>query len=272
MTDQSSEKPYISVSRMESYSRCPEAFRRRYIEVEKIPPAIAMAKGSAVHRGAEVNFRQKIETHTDLATGDIIDAAAADFDKRSADLSLSADEQSRGKGVVIGEALDSVVSMAEVHAREQAPDYQPVLVEERIEVELPGSPVNLLGVIDLADDRRRVVDLKTANRKKPESDAHESVQLTAYAAAYHAITGEESAEQRLDCIVETKTKTSRQVITTHRSVGDYVALAARINAIQAAIDAGSFPPTSPMNWVCSDRFCGYHSTCVFVNGSRRQND
>ena len=262
------------MSRMESYSRCPEAFRRSYIEGEKKPPAVAMIKGSAFHQGAETNFSQKIESHTDLPAADIIAAAAADFDARSQnDLYLDEDQRSRGKTVVVGEAMDSVVRMAEAHAVSQAPDYQPTFVEVRTEIELPSSSVNLVGVIDLVDDQRRVIDFKTAARKKSQADADDSLQLTVYAAAYHALTGEPSAGQRLDCVVETKKSVSRQAIDTTRTAADYRALAARITAIQAAIDAGNFPPTSSTNWWCSKRWCGYFEDCPFTEGRRgRQND
>lgn len=262
-------KPHLSASQMESHSRCPAAYERRYICGEIIPPGIALLKGSGFHRGAETNMRQKVESHRDLSAKDIVAAAVAAFDlQTNAGFVLSDDEASRGAPVVLGEAKDSLAVMAECHAKEQAPDYQPVLVEETVRIALPG-PRDLLGIIDLADDRNRVVDFKTAGRKKSQSDADDSVQLSVYAAAFQGRTGKPPAEVRLDCVVQTKTKTTRDVVVSQRTEADFVALANRINATSAAIQSGIFPPTTPGAWWCGPRFCGYFSTCPFVNSERQ---
>lgn len=257
-------KPHLSATQMELYSKCPEAYRRRYIEGEKIPPGVAMAKGTGLHRAAEVNFRQKIDSHRDLPTSDIVDAAVAGFEAELAQgVAFDAEETSIGPENVIGQAKDDVADLAEVHARTQAPDYQPVLVEESVRIELPG-PRDLLAVIDLADDRRRVVDFKTARKSKTQGDVDGSVQLTVYAAAHQALTGEAPSLVRLDTIVQTARKTERQVIDSTRDEADLVALSHRINAITAAVDAGVFPPTTPGNWMCSARWCGFYRDCKFV--------
>ena len=120
-----------------------------------------------------------------------------------------------------------------------------------------------------------VKGFKTGGRKKSQDDADASIQLTIYSGAYTSETGSPPSEVRLDTAVQTKTKAYRDVVSSQREPADFVALANRINAISGAIDAGMFPPTSPTNWWCSARFCGYHATCPFVNPRRRsgaQND
>ena len=257
-------KPHLSATQMEMYSRCPESYRRRYVEGEKIPPAVAMLKGTGLHRAAETNFRQKVETHRDLPTSQIVEAAVAAFEAElAAGVTLDVEEESIGPTKVIGQAKDDVADLAEVHARHQAPDYQPTLVEEQVRIELPG-PRDLLAVIDLVDDERRVVDFKTAKRKKSQDDVDGSVQLTVYAAAHQALTGERPAVVRLDTLVQTSKKTERQILDSTRDDADLVALSHRINAITAAVDAGIFPPTTPDNWMCSQRWCGFWRTCPYV--------
>lgn len=266
-TETETKKPHLSATQMELYSKCPEAYRRRYVEGEKIPPGIAMLKGTGMHRGAEVNFRQKLETHRDLPVSQIIDAAVSAFDlELKSGFALEAEEESIGVDNVIGQARDDVADMAETHARKQAPDYQPVLIEEAVRIELPG-PRDLLAVIDLADDLRRVVDFKTAKKSKSQSDADGSVQLTVYAAAHQALTGEPPALVRLDTVVQTAKETKRQILDSTRDDADLVALSHRINAITAAVDAGVFPPTTPGAWWCGAKWCGFHSTCRFVKHS-----
>ena len=264
------EKEYLTQSRLESFCKCPEAYRRRYIEGEIIPPGISLAKGTGVHAGAALNFTQKIESRVDLPASQIVEAAVAGFEEETRDgVSLMDDERSRGETIVLADAKDSVAKMAEVHAKQQAPEYQPVLVEQTVEIELPNAEVNLRGTLDLADDRRIVVDLKTSGRSKSQDEADQSVQLTVYAAAYHAATGEPSAEQRLETIVQTKTKTYRDMKSTTRTLADYRALAHRINAVHEAIRAGVFPPTTPGSWWCDPRYCGFFNRgCPYVNSER----
>ena len=66
---------HISPSMLGLFSRCQEAFRRRYIEGVKLPPGIAACIGTGMHKGAEANHRQKIESGVDMPLGDIQDAA-----------------------------------------------------------------------------------------------------------------------------------------------------------------------------------------------------
>lgn len=256
-------KPHLSNSQLELLSMCGEAYRRAYIEREFVPPGIAMLRGTAVHGGAEENFLQKIESHRDLPVSQIVDAAVSAFDEEvNEGVTFDSEEASRGPAVVIGEARDDVADMAEVHAKKQAPDYQPIGIEELVKIELPG-PRDLWGVIDLRDDQGRVTDLKTAQRAKKASDADESLQLTIYAAAHEALTGAPPTAVRLDTIVQTKTETKRQVLESTRGPDDLRALAARINAANAAIDAGVFLPASPSHWKCSAKWCSYHATCAY---------
>jgi hypothetical protein len=262
-------KPHLSNTQLEMYAKCPEQYRRRYIEGDVCPPGIALLKGGSFHKGAEVNMRQKIESHADLPVNELVEIAVADFDTRTNDAYvLSDDEQSRGAPVVIGEAKDDLAALVTAHAQQQAPDYQPVLVEQSIKIELPG-PRDLVGVIDLADDQRRVIDFKTASRKKNQTDADQSLQLTIYSAAYQAETGEKPSDLRLDVVVAGSKGVSRQVLSTDRTDADLTVLANRIDAVSHAIAAGAFPPASPGVWWCSTRFCGFARSCPYFNSERQ---
>lgn len=263
-------KPHMSPSQLDMYCRCPEAYRRRYMEKEIIPPGMAILKGKSFHGGAELNMRQKIESHRDLPVKEIVEAAVADFDAQThGEFALTEEERSRGSATVVGEAKDDLASMVEAHAKLQAPEYQPVLVEEKVRILLPNGTHDLLGIIDLADDKNRVVDFKTAGRKKSQSDADGSVQLTVYAAAFRARMGHAPDEVRLDTVVQTKTKTYRDVTVSDRTDDDFAALSNRINAVTSAVNAGIFTPAAPGSWNCSQKWCGYWSTCPYVNSQRK---
>jgi hypothetical protein len=270
LTPNASVRPHLSPSQLETFCQCPERWRRIYLEGERIPPATAMLRGTAVHAAAAHNFAQKVESHADLPPADLAAVADASFtaELESGGVELTADEESVGKEKVLGQSRDAAVKMAEFHAREQAPDYQPVLVEAPFRVELPGTH-DLVGVIDLADDRARVTDLKTATKRKTQADADDSLQLTVYDVGHRVLTGQPAAELRLDTIVQGKRDLSRHVLSTERTPADFAALAQRVNIVTASIAAGVFTPAPLGAWWCSQKWCGFHRTCPYVNSERK---
>lgn len=268
MNEPKIERPHISNSQLDMFTRCGEQYRRRYIEKEIIPPGISFLIGSGCHKGAEANFSQKIESHQDLPKADIIDAAVAGYEEElDGGYLLTADEEAIGAKNVLGKAKDEVAALAEVHADQQAPDYQPIAVEKRILIPFPSASHDMLGYIDLVDDRRRVTDFKTAARKKNQAEVDNSTQLSIYAAAYQVEHGEPPAEVRLDIMLKTK-KPGRQVLTSTRTQRDFEVLVNRINTMLYALEKGVFMPAPVGSWCCSPKFCGYWHSCPHVNAQR----
>lgn len=266
----SATKPHLSQTQINLHNKCPAAYERRYVNGEIIPPGVSQLKGSGVHAAAENNFRQKITSHIDLPVDDMADMAVSQFEQRVAQegVSLDPDEKSRGKLKVLGEAKDATVRMAKFHAYEQAPSYQPVLVEERVRIGLPGAH-DLVVILDLADDRDRIVDFKNGKKRYSQADVDSSVQLSVEAAGFQAITTRRPKALVLDTIVTGARQFERHKLTTTRDRDDRLALAHRVDAVSRAIQTGIFPPAAPGVWWCSAKWCGYHATCPFVNGKRR---
>lgn len=267
-------KKHISPSQMDSYTRCGEAYRRRYIEKEIIPPSFSMTKGSCVHSGQEMDFKQKIETKTNLPVKEVVDFVAASFDGRltAEGVFLTAEEESVGKAIVTGKAKDSTVRMAEQMARTVGPKYQPIEVEKKFRIELPG-PRDILGFLDLIIPNG-FQDLKTGAKKKAQKDIDADVQFTTYAAAYQGLYGKPPEEIVIDNIVDRITPKTGKVTTEHhefrtaRGPKDFEALANRVNTIVKGIESGSFMPATPGAWWCSPKSCGYWRTCPMVNSER----
>lgn len=258
-------KPWLSPTQLEMIAKCPAAYERRYCRGEKIPPGIEAIKGTGVHGGASTNFRQKLQTHEDLPINQIVDAAVASFEGAThAGFTLTPEEHSVGPSKVIGAAKDQVVSLATLLGREVVRDYQPVLVEQQVRLELPDASHDMLGILDLADDQRRVIDFKTSAKAKSQAEADSSIQLTFYAAAHKVATGELPTEVRLEVLVK-KRQPERVIVRSTRGREDFVALANRINVVLAQVNAGIFPPASPGSWWCAAKWCGYYATCPYVN-------
>ena len=262
MTD----RPHISPSQLTMAAKCPAQYEFRYMKKIIKPPNIAMIRGSGVHAAAEFNFRQKIETHEDVPAKDAVEIAAEAFDEKAADgIEFTTDEKLDGTANTIGAAKDATVRMAEFHITEQAPDYQPIDVEAKIHMPLIGR-ADLFGIVDLIDNRHRVVDVKTGVKSKPKDAADISLQLTSYAVLVKYHTGIAPSELRLDSVLDQKRGCKRQVLETTRTERDFVALANRINALNNMIATGSFPPTDPSAWWCSKRWCGYAGMCKYHSG------
>lgn len=264
-------KGHLSPTQLNMLASCGEQYRRRYMEGERIPPGVAMLQGSAMHAAAAENFWQKKHSRKDLCVEDMVDMADATFLERvrTDGLWLSEEEQSRGQDVVVEEGRGRARVFAQCHAEEQAPEYQPELVEEKYIIPLPGD-YDLMGVLDLADELKRVVDFKTASRKKNADEADKSVQLTTYAAIYKHKTGDFASEILLDVAVQTAAgNTSRQVQHTSRAAADFQALVNRINAAARIIKAGAFMPAEPGHWICNPKWCGYWASCPYISTERK---
>lgn len=153
---------YLSASRLTLFQRCPEQYRRRYIQGERERSNGNLVWGGADHYAHEQNFRQKIESHTDLPVQDVKDAFAEGFD-RKVDEGGGSSEIEWGEQKP-GDILDAGVLLAATYHELVSPTVQPIAVETRFEVEIPGIPVPVIGYIDV-NEELRAIERKTARAK-----------------------------------------------------------------------------------------------------------
>lgn len=276
VTEPVNKKPYISPSQLNTFENCGEAFRRRYIENERIPPGAAALRGGGVHKGAEMNFKQKIESKVDLPKQDIVDRAVAEFEGRMKleGLFLDAESAAIGKDIVVGKEKDTTVRLAGLFSDEVAPVYQPTAVEEKIRIELPESPRDLLGILDLTativtDPSRGegIVDYKTSKKTKSQGEFDRSSQITLYDLSYRAKRGKAPDFLQIEQLVDLKTPKRVTNVTT-RTPSDFKVAIARVNSMISGLEKGVFMPASPGAWNCSERWCGFARTCPYFNSER----
>lgn len=271
MVTEAAKKPHISPSAIDTYNKCPEMWRRRYIEKDIIPPGIAMLRGTGVHKGAEENFRQKIESKKDLPRKEIIDHAVAGYESKIKleGVELKADEKAAGKKIAIGKGKDSVVSLAGLLADEVAPGIQPASVEEEIRIVMDDCDRDLLGYLDLTTVDKTIDELKTSSKSQWKSKAGTTTQFIMYSLMHLAKHGELPADFRIHELVNTKKPKYNFIDGIHFGQADFEPLVRRINATLKGISAGFFPPATPGAWWCSKNFCGYWDTCPYVNSERK---
>jgi len=262
-----SDRPHVSPSALDTYLRCPEQYRRAYILKEKIPPGIALLKGSAVDAAASVNYEQKIESHEDLPEAQLLEAAATGFEEAAAGGVFFAPDEASAVDKTLATAKDLAIGMTRAFRREIAPKVQPKLVQPWFRIEIPKASHDLLGRIDVADAEGWVRDTKTSGKRKYQDEIDRSDQMTFYALGHRQLTGERPAGVAMDVLIGTKVP-SAQILTSTRDEKDVRVLLNRVNAMLAGVKAGSFPPCAVGSWCCSPKYCGYAKDCPYYNYAR----
>ena len=156
-----------------------------------------------------------------------------------------------------------MVSLAKLYHAEIAPEIQPALVEQWVEIDIPGLAPSLTGTIDVLDQAGALIDLKTASKAWPSGRAQHSHQATIYHKLVEAVTGKPPAEIRFEVMVK-GIKPRRQTIPTSRTEADFQALVGRLAIIHRLILAGILPPAPAGSWICGPRYCGYFWTCAYI--------
>ena len=260
----------ISVTQLNMLSKCQMQYFLRYIKKIIVPPKLAMMRGGGVHKGAEHNFLQKIESHEDLPRSQIVEASVEHFKSElKGGYQLTVDEVSVGKNVAVDQAKDDVMRFSEGFADYIAPDHQPASAEEKFEIDI-GDEVSVLGYIDWTDTDESLWDLKTA---KNISGTNNNVQLSMYSVNYHKKHGHYPTKvgiEQLKLLVKGPKHVRHESIRTDAHTE---ALSTRINAavktIRAlrneAIEPCGADPTAA--WWCSPGWCGYWEVeCPLVTG------
>ena len=236
-----------------------------------MPPPVKMSLGAAVHTAVEHDLRQKVETHEDRPTAEVLDKYDAAFDFEVADIETP-DEP-------LGKAKDDGVRMLRVFmdgSDQQppvAPTLQPVWVERATQFRVVkehvegcqrnggcscGVPFNV--TLDMATEDDAVHDLKTTART-PSSTGLHLMQVAAGAIGYEVEVGRPARDTVVDTLIRTK-----QAKYHRESYGPVDAHMKRIfaqqvdNAVQM-INAGLFPTLGTDGIVPACGSCGYKPIC-----------
>jgi len=265
---------YWSGTRQGMIDKCGEQYRRRYGLGEKLPPAIVMVRGSAVHVANEANMLAKMDGGG-ISVEEARDIAASSFDERvSAGYVIDgtyAKEKWEPKAAV-GHCRDDAVHLAALHVEEVAPTIEPTATEVRIEVQPSDAiPVPFVSILDVIDRGKRPVDTKTKSKAPAERDADVSQQLSGQALAFRAYYGEAEEWLRLDVLVRTpKTRKAKNYpLKTTRTADDLAVFVRRVRTAISSVEAEIFLPAPADHWVCNPLWCGYYETCPYARGRSR---
>jgi hypothetical protein len=194
----------ITQSMLGMFLRCPHQFERRYLRGKIIPPGIAALRGSATHKAAQINHEQKLHTQEDLPLGDLRDAARDHYVRliKEEGVFIPKDQISE-KDTLLVKGLDATIRLTALYRESLAPAIQPILVEEKMTMEV-GLDLPLQGTIDVFTADHRLPDLKTAEKSKGPKDEDHSLQLTFYAGLVAHQTGKWPQKVSLEILVNNK--------------------------------------------------------------------
>lgn len=246
-------KPYLSATQLKMYLRCSAQYYYRYVEQMKWPPKGAMTLGSATHKAIETNYRQKIESHTDLPTPYLQEVFAAAFEELIPKTEFSEGEKPAAM-------KDEGAKLVEVYHREIAPHIQPAVVEEKWTLPFANVPWNLSGIFDLIDVDDLIVDHKTTGRSPSSEGIADDIQLSTYALAHRALRGREEKGVRLDYMVRLK-EPKVVTITATRTQKDIDRLLKIVGFVAAGIKEKRFYPNPEAQYGCSPKTCGFYDRC-----------
>lgn len=247
-------------SMIKTYLRCPRMFEFSYVKGIKSPPNLKLTVGTAVHKGVEVNYAQKLKTKKDCKKDIVLDATRDEFVAAVKRDSIKASKKD------IGSAQDEAIIMGGTYHEESAPSFQPAIKPETsFKVQIPGAKRLFTGTIDLiAHYARRanalvLSDTKTTRRAYDRKRADVDLQLTAYAYAALALIKKLPKFVMFDTVVlHAKGSAISDHVVSDRNLDDLARFEETFKAVEKGIEAGIFPPTDNEQ-TCS--WCGYNGIC-----------
>ena len=259
-------QPFLSVSQVELYLKCPKQYEFRYIKGIRSPPSVALVQGTTIHKAVEIGYQYVIDKGELPPVELALDTFHDHYRENMSSDVIRQEHESDAFNYAYGEKLLTIWH------KDKLPTVKPVMVEQQFIVPIYDIPV--IGGIDLIDGAPHtegatdnvVVDNKVVGKKYSQNDVDSMLQMSLYSAAARL------PNQRYDLFIKpnedylknpnSKAKGPRiEPMKTIRTASDILWMARIFKEVAQAISAGNFPPTSPTSWTCSASWCGFWRAC-----------
>ena len=235
---------HLSYSSITTYLNCARQWRYKYVLRQSQPTSEEQALGTATHRAVQ-NFLK--------SGGSVLTGFTEAWPEAAAGVTFkSAPESVFNEGVRLLSNEKVQYGLNALSLRSEAD------IERRIELNVPGVPVPVIGFIDWIDADGRPCDLKTSARSWTQSRADSELQPTFYLAALNQ-AGERVNHFRYVTLIKTK-EPKLETFNTERNGRDYFWLFKLVQEVWQAIEAGAFPP-NPTSWQCAPGGCAFWQEC-----------
>jgi hypothetical protein len=249
---------HLSYSSISSYLLCPRAWFLHYIQKVQTPTATALVFGSAFHNTIEQYL-------TNVAQGNMAESPAelwgakwtAQIEREpNVAWELETPEGLRDEGA----RLLASKPIAEGIQRVAANFDDPEKLEKRVNLQVPGVPVPIIGYIDVITADGIPGDFKTSARAWTQDKADEQQQSLFYLAALNQ-AGYPTPGWLFRHYVAVKTQRPQWQVFEHRhNPAQLMWLFDTIQHVWKGIEAGSFPCRCD-SWKCSPKYCEHFSMC-----------
>jgi len=133
-------------------------------------------------------------------------------------------------------------------------------MELKVELNIPGVPVPVIGFVDMVQANGVAVDFKTSRTSWAQERADKEMQATFYIAALNQM-GMCQIPEVFEYIVFVKNKTPKvQRFVTERKAGDIFRLFNLVGEVYRAMSKDVFLP-NPSGWSCAAKYCSFWSEC-----------
>jgi PD-(D/E)XK nuclease superfamily len=255
-----------SPSSLAMLRRCPYQWQQRYIHGRKERPAEAPVIGTAVHAGLERNFDQKIESHVDIPTVELVNW----FTDEGWDTCIRIEQERRGDEILWDTSPDEAktrgTTMLAAYRNVVAPRIQPTSVEGAISVDF-GLAVPVEGRFDILRDES-CIDIKTGKRAQKKPKEAWRIQAAVYGHAtgkpveFHSL----SATERNAVTIVTPLDTEDLLVNPDEQERARMVYDLRAVSAEACMYMEIFGPDQPWpthgrfhDWACS--YCGFRKGC-----------
>lgn len=251
----------LSVSSLETYTRCPQQWKRRYIDKVRDPASPPMVLGSTVGAALAEFFRQKMDG-TVMTADEVCDTFGDELALKCDADEIDWDGKTPGDLKDAGSALIPTYLMTAQH-------IEPVSVERKFVITPPDADWAFLGYLDLETASGSIVDLKVKGKALSQADADASLQASAYLLGRRteARSGWGKPADRFEFHVMKNLVKGPKVdlVETYRTDVQLDAFYARLLNVareiawRAEFDEWGF--AVPGSWWCSERFCRNWHAC-----------
>lgn len=258
------ELDHLSYSSINSWLMCGANWKFHYLDKIKTPTSPALVFGSAFHNTVEgfiaANHQNSIETlwlekwNEQTTT---INEAGEVAPRTDIDWGADTPEYHCNEGLRLltnPEIYNGILSI------KAGQDEAGIQVERKIELNVPGVPIPIIGYIDIITADGVPGDFKTSSKSWSEDKAEGEIQTLFYLAAMNQM-GIATPDWMFRHYIFVKTKTPKfQMMEHSHNPNQLMWLFKMIANVWKGIDAGVYPE-NPGSWKCSPNWCEYWSMC-----------
>jgi len=260
---------HLSHSSINTYMMCPKSWWWRYVKKAKVPVSAALPFGSAYHQTVQTYIAAKalhpdqVRPLAELWPACWAGALNKQYQKIKWDKPY--DYYTKlGESMLVSDevvfAVDAIEPLIAIWTTTTTTEKIPV-VEKRIEFQVPGVSIPVMGYVDMIDANGVAIDFKTASRKWSKGKEHLDIQADFYLLGLNQEGHDLSPDNKFRYMIFTKTKNPVcQDLPTSRTWGQLFWTMELIRETWKAIEGGHFPP-NVSGWKCQPKFCSYWDLC-----------